>query len=283
VGAIPGWPLRPFHEQHPLRSGFDEKRDSSFHHGIDIQARDGQAVYAIQPGRAQILQATGADSRVQVGNFIYWHVVPAVAGGQFVAPYSTVVGHVMAHFGHLHLSEVDAAGAYVNPLRPGGRVLTPYVDTARPVIGPLHLSPDGRAWIATFDPQSFVRTTTYRTPVIAPAAIAWRLERADGRPLGDWQWAYRGTTNLPWSDAPLVWTPQAHKAPFTCFEHHRICRPDWRFVLAGGFTPRIVAPASGRYALAVLVYDWAQNASRRTFPLRAAGGRLSLDRSGGGG
>jgi hypothetical protein len=32
--AIAGWPLKPFHEQHPLRSAANERRDSGFHVGV---------------------------------------------------------------------------------------------------------------------------------------------------------------------------------------------------------------------------------------------------------
>ena len=59
------------------------------HVGIDIQARDGAGVYAMQPGYAHILQGSGFDARVQVGNFIYWHIVPRVFEGQYVFAYST--------------------------------------------------------------------------------------------------------------------------------------------------------------------------------------------------
>ena len=41
AGARAGWPLRPFHRQHPLRAGLNERRPANMHKGIDIQAQDG--------------------------------------------------------------------------------------------------------------------------------------------------------------------------------------------------------------------------------------------------
>ena len=97
IGAISGWPLRPFHRQHALRAALNELRDQSLHKGLDIQARDGARVYAMQPGRAHIIQSVGADSRVQVGNFIYWHVIPRVREGALVRPFRLAVGEVLRY------------------------------------------------------------------------------------------------------------------------------------------------------------------------------------------
>ena len=252
--VIPGWPLRPFHKQHALRNGFNELRTDSFHHGIDIQAYDRQKVYAIQPGYAQILQASGGDTRVQVGNFIYWHINLQVTEGEYVTPYQTLLGTVMAGFGHIAFSEVDSANNYLNPLRPGGRALSPWSDTALPIIGLPHVSPDGQAEVSAFDPQSFHIKTTYLTPVIAPVAVAWRLWDNHGQAVTPLEWSLRGTYNLPWSDDTLVFTPEAHGAGFSCFALRLVCRPDWRYVLAGGLTPPITLPGVGRFRLSV--YAW---------------------------
>ncbi|MDX6642672.1 MAG: hypothetical protein QOD76_634, partial [Solirubrobacteraceae bacterium] len=155
-GVVPGWPLQPFHSQHALRAGLNESRGTSFHHGIDIQARDGDPAYAIQPGKAHIIQATGPDSRVLVGNFIYWHIKPMVREGQQISPYTEVVGTITTGHKHLHLSEVQGGPEhYLNPLRPGGRALEPYTDTAPPVLDRPRIDSEGRALIRAFDPQSF--------------------------------------------------------------------------------------------------------------------------------
>ena len=266
IGAISGWPLRPFHRQHALRAALNELRDQSLHKGLDIQARDGARVYPMQPGRAHIIQSVGADSRVQVGNFIYWHVIPRVREGALVRPYRTVVGVLKPHaFGHLHLSEVDAAGAYLNPLRPGGRVLTPWVDTERPVIGRPRFRPDGTVLVRAFDPQSFHVHTTYETPVLAPAGLAYRVFDRRGRPVTTLHWALRGTHLLPYGLTRRIYEPEARQPGFSCFATRAICKPNWDYNLAGGLAPRLTGlflPA-GRYRLSIYAWDWAGNITAR--------------------
>ena len=134
-GADIGWPLAPFHTQHPIRAGLNELRPGSLHVGVDIQASDGTAVYAVQPGVARVLAASGPNARVQVGDYLYWHITPRVQTGAIVIPHQTVLGTVMTGYGHIAFSELGAGGEYVNPLRPGGTVLEPYVDRAASVIG----------------------------------------------------------------------------------------------------------------------------------------------------
>jgi hypothetical protein len=266
-GVVAGWPLAPFHAQHALRAGLNEQRATSFHHGIDIQAYDGTAVYAIQPGRAHIIQATGDDSRVQVANFIYWHIRPLVREGQLIAPYRQVVGTITAGHGHLHLSEVDAAGRYLNPLRPGGRALEPWQDSQRPVLDTPRLAPTGEVTLRVFDPQSIHVKTTYETPIIAPAAVAYRIFDEHGARLGPLHWSLRGSQNLEWSAqrAAAIYAAGSHPVNAWCFEHQAVCRPDYIYVLAGGLTPSLTGlnlPA-GRYRLAAYAWDWAGNASAR--------------------
>jgi hypothetical protein len=270
AGAIPGWPLKPFHAQHAIRAGLNERRDTTFHVGIDIQALDHQAVYAIQPGRAHIVQPTGDDSRVQVGNYIYWHIRPAVAEGQWVVPFRTLVGRITKRFRHVHLSEVRGTGdvgpgnqdgRYLNPLRPGGRVLFPWSDTSPPVIGRPQLRAGGRVLVEVFDPQSFRVRTDYETPVLAPAALAFRI---DG---GPYRWELRGSQHMRWTAAvsSAVWAPGTVKAGYGCFATRVICRPRWRYVLAGGLAPPIPARtlAPGRHRLRVFAWDWAGNVTER--------------------
>jgi hypothetical protein len=262
-GAIAGWPLEPFHRQHPLRAGIDEHRPSGFHVGIDIQAEDWSAVYAVQPGRAHILDASWPDARVQVGNYVYWHIRPAVREGQRVLPYTTVVGHVLRSMGHLHLSEVDAVGRWLDPLRPGGRVLAPYADAEPPVIGAPTISADGSVTVAVFDPQSFREMTRYLTPVLAPAGLAYRLWHRDGRPAGPLQWALRATSVLPDTHSSLVFTPAAHEPGYRCFATRAVCKPVWRYRLAGGLAPRLdLAHARGE-RLTIYAWDVAGNMTAR--------------------
>jgi hypothetical protein len=197
AGVVAGWPLRPFHEQHPLRSGVNELRPSGFHLGIDIQTVGKAHIYAIQPGRAHVIQARGGDARVQIGSYIYWHVTLAVGEGEYVPAYRRAIGKVMYNFRHLHLSEVDASGRYLNPLRPAGRGLVPWEDLEPPVIGRPQVDSDGTALVSSFDPQSYVVRTGYLTPVLAPAALAYRLFNVAGNPIGPLHWAFRGTSGAP--------------------------------------------------------------------------------------
>jgi murein DD-endopeptidase MepM/ murein hydrolase activator NlpD len=264
AGARNGWPLKPFHEQHALRAGLNERRDSGFHVGIDIQAMDRQPVYAIQPGYAHIIQAHGGDARVQIGNYIYWHVKIYVREGEYVAPFGKIVGIVHRYTRHLHFSEL-IGGVYSNPLRPGGRVLAPWTDEEPPVIGPPRLYGDGSATVKAFDPQSFVTKTGYLTPVLAPAAVAYRVFDEQGRPRGPLEWAYRGTHWLPIGLIGSVYMPDAHRPGYLCFALQLVCRPNWDYRLAGGLAPRVPRSAlpHGRYRLSVYAWDWYGNTSAR--------------------
>jgi murein DD-endopeptidase MepM/ murein hydrolase activator NlpD len=266
-GVVPGWPLQPFHSQHALRAGLNESRGTSFHHGIDIQARDGDPAYAIQPGKAHIIQATGPDSRVLVGNFIYWHIKPMVREGQQISPYTEVVGTITAGHKHLHLSEVQGGPEhYLNPLRPGGRALEPYVDTAPPVLDRPRIDSEGRVLIRAFDPQSFRVRTDYKTPVIAPAALGYRIFDTSGSRLGPVHWALRGSQNLQWTQEinDAVFAP-SRQARGDCFNHELICKPDYDYVLAGGLAPGLadIGLTPGRYRLSSYAWDWAGNTTAR--------------------
>ncbi len=266
IGAVPGWPLRPFHRQHALRAALNERRDGSLHEGLDIQARDGQRVYAVQPGRVRIIAATGPDSRIQVGNFIYWHVVPNVRQGEYVRPYHTVIARLEPHgFGHLHLSEVDAAERYLNPLRPGGRILLPWKDRSAPVIGRPRIDIDGTVRVKAFDPQSFHLRTTYLTPVLGLAGLAYRVFDQNGHRFAALHWAFRGTHLLPYSLARRIYAPDARQPGFSCFATKFVCRPNWDYYLAGGLAPRLNALllGPGRYRLSIYAWDWAGNVTAR--------------------
>ena len=75
-----------------------------------------------------------------MGRYIYWHVYTRVGEGQQVGVHR-LVGKVKRGFGHLHLSEVDSSDRYLNPMRPGGRVLKPWSDHLPPVLGEPHFGP----------------------------------------------------------------------------------------------------------------------------------------------
>jgi len=274
AGAVDGWPLKPFFAQHPLRAGLNELRPGSLHVGLDIQARDGQAVYAVQPGTARVLAASGPDARVEVGNYVYWHIVPSVRDGQLVVPHETVLGRVMRGYGHIAFSEVDARGDYVNPLRPGGRVLTPWVDRAAPVIGRPAVDARGDVVVGAFDRQTLVRRTTYLTPVLAPASLAYRVYDASGRAVTPLEWALRGTRLEPFSLRALIYAPGARQPGYACFATRAICRPRWVYRLAGGFAPALpTALPPGRYRLTAYAWDWADNVSALDTTLTLRDGR----------
>ena len=264
-GALTGWPLKPFHRAHPLRAGLNEWRPANMHIGIDIQALDGAPVYAIQSGTASIAGAGTVDIRVRVGSYEYWHVQPRVHAGQYVRAHRTVIGHVIRGAGHLHLSELH--GGYVNPLRPG-RVLVPYRDSEEPVIGAPSRS-GSQVFVEAFDPQSLRTTIRYRTPVLAPAAIAWRARDARGRALTPLVFAYRGSHHYPTSAKSWVYgpgtTPPDHVGAiaggWSCFWRFTVCVPKWNYRLHG--VPSAAA------SLSVYAWDWAGNVAERTSPLRA--------------
>lgn len=261
-GAIAGWPIKPFHHQHAIRAGLNELRAANFHVAVDIQAHDGQPVYALQSGYASIRYPGTGDVNVDVGNFYYWHIRPSVRSGQYVRAYRTVLGHVLSGFSHVALSEVDN-GVYINPLRPGGS-LRPYRDTDPPIIGIPRIFSDGRVIVGAFDPQSFVATGyRYETPVLAPAALAWRLYDSRGRAVTGLEWAVRGSQNLPPNLRPVVFAPGATAPGFDCFFGHRRCIPNWVYWLAGGLTQRLPLSSlsNGRYRLTVYAWDWAGNTS----------------------
>jgi hypothetical protein len=261
-GLVPGWPLKPFHEEHAVRAGINEVRPANLHVAIDIQANTNQYVYPIYSERAYPA-ATGSfgDYNVRVGPYIYWHIVPLVRSGQWVTAYKTVLGRVEGGFGHIAFSQGSTART-LNPLRPGGG-LVPYTDTEPPVIGRPQIYADGRVIVRAFDPQSFIHKQSYLTPVLAPSSLAWRLYNSKGRPLTGLEWAMRGSQNYPPGDAPIIYAPGASNPGFACFYRKLICTPNWIYNLAGGLTGPL--PLSrlrrGRYKLTVYAWDWRGNTS----------------------
>lgn len=260
-GAIPGWPLKPFHQQHAIRAGINELRPANFHVAVDIEANDFQPVYALQSGLAHIRYRGTGDVNVDVGRFYYWHIDPAVHDGQYVVAYRTKLGSVLHGFYHVALSE-GTTDDYLNPLRPGGSV-RPYRDTEPPIIGVPRVFGDGRVIVGAFDPQSFVQKARYETPVLAPSSLAWRLYNARGQPLTGLEWAMRGSQNYPPALKPVIFAPGAANPGFECFSTRRRCIPNWVYWLAGGLTEPLPLASlpRGRYRLTVYAWDWAGNTS----------------------
>ncbi len=270
--AIPGWPLKPFHQQHAIRAGINELRAANFHVAVDIEATNFQPVYALQSGFASIRYPRTGDVNVDVGRFDYWHIKPTVANGQYVVADKTVIGTVLYGFYHVALSEGNPSD-YLNPLRPGGS-LRPYGNHDPPIIGIPRIFPDGRVVVGAFGPQSFVASgMRYETPVLAPSSLAWRLYDVHGNALTGLQWAMRGSQNYPLSLNRVIFAPGAANPGFACFFTKPRCIPRWVYRLAGGLTeplPLSGLPA-GRYRLTVYAWDWADETSALdywfTFPL----------------
>jgi hypothetical protein len=257
-GSIPGWPLRPFHQQHAIRAGINELRPANFHVAVDIEARNSEPVYAVQSGYASIRYRGTPDVNVDVGDFFYWHINPAVSDGQYVVAYQTVIGRVLDSFHHVALSE-GSTSKYLNPLRPGGSI-RPYANTEPPIIGVPRIFSDGRVIVGAFGPQSFVQAgMPYETPVLAPSSLAWRLYDGRGHALTGLEWAMRGSQNYPPNLRSVIFAPGAANPGFGCFSTRRRCVPNWVYRLAGGLTPAL--PLShlprGRYRLTVYAWDWA--------------------------
>lgn len=260
-GTIPGWPIRPFHQEHVVRAGIDELRPANFHVAVDIQANNFQPVYAIQSGYASVAESGFADTKVTVGGYTYWHISPTVSSGQYVVAYKTEVGAVEHGFGHLAFSE-GSDDAYLNPLRPGGP-LRPYTDSEPPLISAPELFPDGRVIIHAFDPQSIIHKTSYLTPVLAPAALAWRLYSARGQAITGLEWALNSSGYVSPALKPVVFAPGASNPGFECFYTQLICIPNWVYWLAGGVTDPLPfgSMSPGRYRLTVYAWDFAGNTS----------------------
>ena len=184
--------------------------------------------------------------------------------GQFVTAYATVVGTIINGAGHLHLSELSGE-RFLNPLRPGGRVLAPWSDTQAPVIGAPAQERGGRVNVEVFDPQSFRAQIKYRTPVLAPAALAYRAWDAGGHDVTGLRFALRGSQHLPDAARWVVYAGDAYEPGWTCFDTRLACVPRWDYRLAGGLAPAL--PPTAR-RLSIYAWDWAGNTSVRDVALR---------------
>src|SRR5215210_2201872 len=273
-GAVPGWPVRPFRRQHRLRAGLNELRPGNLHLGVDILARDGTPVYAVQSGTVTEIVRAGRDTHVRVGSFEYWHIQPAVGEGQAVGAYGTVLGTVLPGAAHVHLSELSGS-RYLNPLRPGGRVLAPWRDDARPVLGRPRFLSGGRVLIRAFDPVAAPGRRGAHAPVLGLAGLAYRLYDERGR-RGRLQWALRGTQHLPNSRRGAIYAPGSRLAPAKCAALSRPCRPSWVYRLAGGLAPRLRAKPRRAYRLTVYAFDWSGQRSALDTRIVFVGGRVYI-------
>ena len=195
-----GWPLRPFDRAHPVRGYFNDPRISgrsrAFHFGIDIAARNGQAVYAVEEGTAH-LEGRRSLSIVCSGGraFGYWHVVPAVAHRRSVRRHQ-LLGYVQEPWAHVHFAE-SRSGVYRDPLRSGA--LSPWNDSTSPRIarlaflrGRAELRPDrisGGVDVVceAYDVPPLPAPDPWDGLPVTPARLRWRVLRPNGKVVRPWR------------------------------------------------------------------------------------------------
>jgi hypothetical protein len=266
-----GWPVKPFHQQHPVRGFFGDPRiagsSHTIHFGVDVSAPNGTAVYATIDGTAyphplhpsDVVMVTGAGGVT----FEYWHIVPAVRSGQRVVAYRTVVGRIAPPWAHVHFSERHGS-TYVNPLRPGA--MQPFRDTTRPTVHAITCErngvPVGSRVSGTVD---IVVEAWDETPLpvpapwggkpVAPAFIDWRLIGDRGLlAASSWHTAVDFRDALPLSPFASIyarWTRQNRPGP----GQGRSGR--YRYYLAHGLDTRTLP--NGPYRVVVRARDDAGN------------------------
>jgi hypothetical protein len=266
--------VKPFHRQHPVRGYFGDPRvggrphgsEVSFHFGVDVSAPNGTAVYATADGVAHrnglhrdVVSVYRADGVV----FGYWHIEPAVADGQRVVAYKTVLGHIEKPWAHVHFAEYRD-GAYVNPLRPGAMGL--YRDRTCPGLTVVQVERGNKEVLRddvsgtvdliaeAYDPPALSAPPPWDGLPVTPALVQWRIvtERG-GRPVVPWQVAYDVRRTLPGASYHDTYAAGTLKN----WEN----RPGrYRFVLARSFD--LNALGSGRYLLQVLAADTQGNQAR---------------------
>jgi hypothetical protein len=201
------WPIKPFHEQHPIRANFGDPRTRfwntmltdglqgpglfQFHNGIDIAAPEGTPVYPIRSGTASLIDGAAVLVRSPGHKFQYFHIIPTVHDGQHVVAQRTVLGHVTHAANHVHLTEIRGRRVW-NPLARDG--ISPYADRttpqvdaiiARPVASLLSLQTDtlcGTVSLvaAAHDTPPLRVPGTFAGFPVSPAHLTWSLSRVDG-------------------------------------------------------------------------------------------------------
>jgi len=208
-----GWPVKPFHRQHPVRGILGDPRtifsgpptrdtvlhgggEFDFHKGIDIVAAPDTPVYPVRDGRVTKItlvhtrESITVDSR-QGHSFEYWHVRPRVSEGQWVTAEKTVLGTVLPEVGHVHLTELRY-GCVLNPLAPGH--LTPYTDRTVPRVAAVifqtaagdTIRPNlvrGRVLLVAnaYDTASMPVPGAWHGMPVVPALLTWRIQSWTGK------------------------------------------------------------------------------------------------------
>jgi hypothetical protein len=201
------WPIKPFHQQHPIRANFGDPRTRfwntmltdglqgpglfQFHNGIDIAAPEGTPVYPISSGTARLIDGAAVLVRSPGHKFQYFHIIPTVHNGEHVIAQRTVLGHVMHAANHVHLTEIRGRRVW-NPIAPGG--ISPYVDRTTPKIDAIFARPIGSLLpletdtlcgtvsliAAAHDTPPLRVPGTFAGFPVSPALLTWSLVRLDG-------------------------------------------------------------------------------------------------------
>jgi hypothetical protein len=270
------WPIRPFLQQHPVRGYFNDPRLAGsvqgFHFGIDIVAADHTPVYAITSGYARVrgMAVSVIPWRRGVPRLSYWHVMPLVSSGQYVAK-RQLIGHVQVGAGHVHLAEWKS-GTYINPLRIGG--LAPYIDDTVPrlpkltfYVGGQPVAPETVSGLVgitvdAYDPSPLPLPPGEWSQVkLAPALIRWQIVRGE-QVVQPWVSSvdFRMFV-LPFSLFSSVYAPGTSQN-----------RPNhagrYEYYLAPEFDTRLLA--NGSYVLQVEALDEQENVGRASFPFTVA-------------
>jgi hypothetical protein len=270
------WPIRPFFQQHAVRGYFNDPRlsgsERGFHFGVDIVAADQTPVYAIASGHARVrgMSVSVIPWRRGVPRLSYWHVLPQVSTGQYVAK-RQLVGYVEAGAGHVHLAEWKS-GTYINPLRIGG--LAPYIDDTVPRIPRLTFYAGGQP-VAPGAVSGLVEITVdaydlsplplppseWSQAKLAPALIRWQIVQGE-QVVRPWESPvdFRRFV-LPFSLFSYVYAPGTYQN-----RPNRAGR--YEYYLAHGFDTRLLA--NGSYVLEVEALDEQENVGRASFPFTVA-------------
>jgi hypothetical protein len=268
--AAYGWPVKPFHQQHPVRGFFGDPRitdhgtSRNFHFGVDISAPNGTAVYATLSGRIflenpEVVTISDGHGR----EFSYWHIVPVVRTGSYATAYRTLLGHIEAPWAHVHFAEARA-GVWVNPLRPGG--MAPFVDRTRPVVRAVQVESGGRVRALSAVSRSIALVADVRdtTPLfvpqpwsdlpVMPALVRWRI-------VGVTSWSV--AANFRYTIPPES-AFDSYFARWT--RQNRAKRPGrYRLYLTNGWNTAAVR--DGRYTVEVVASDVSRNSTRFTTSL----------------
>jgi len=201
------WPIKPFHEQHPIRANFGDPRTRfwntmltdglqgpglfQFHNGIDIAATEGTPVYPVISGTASLIDGAAVLVRSPGHKFQYFHIKPTVRDGEHVVAGRTMLGRVIPAVNHVHLTEIRGRRVW-NPLARGG--IAPYVDRTAPQIDAIFARPLGS--LVSIDSATLCGTVsliaaahdspplpvpgTFSGYPVSPALVTWSLARLDG-------------------------------------------------------------------------------------------------------